>query len=200
MGLRWKLILMVGAVGMASCLAGCSPQDAVKAATIIHAYLPTVMVLATDAVAVTGALDPADAAVVQALGAKVQAELLELNAVSGSYAAAPSTDGWTKLGTTMDELVSDADQGLMAALAIKNPDSQARAKVAISALDAAVHVVDGYLMLARTPEEAQAAATRRAVKLQSVVRYWSPADWQRVETAFGHSGAELQSAGMRLGF
>ena len=79
----------------------------------------------------------------------------------------------------MDALVSDADQGLLAVLAIKNPASQAEAKAALSAVDAAVHVLDGYLLAARTPAEAQAAATQRTVSVQSVVRYWSPRDWQR---------------------
>jgi hypothetical protein len=93
---------------------------------------------------------------------------------------------------------------LLAALSIKDPASQAKAKLALSALDAAMHVVDGYLMAARTPVEAKAVAESRsanqAVKLQSVVRYWSATDWQRVELAFGGRGRDLADAGMRLGF
>jgi hypothetical protein len=198
---RWKAgLLVLVTVGVAACLAGCSQQDGLKAATTIHAYLPTVMGLASDATAVAGTLDPAEAANLQVLGAKVQTELQELEDVSGAYVAAPTGDGWTKLGSVVDELVSDADQGLLAALAIKDPASQAKAKVALSALDAAMHVVDGYLLSARTPAEVNAAAATRAVKLQSVVRYWNPRDWQRVEQAFGGRGEELQGAEMRLGF
>jgi hypothetical protein len=100
----------------------------------------------------------------------------------------------------VDALVSDADAGLLAALEIRNPASQAKAKFVLSALDAAVHVVDGYLLAARSPAEAQAAAAGRAVKLQSVVRYWNAKDWQRVEQAFGRRGGELAAAEMRAGF
>jgi hypothetical protein len=191
---------LLAAIGLASCLFGCSQNDAVKAATLIHAYLPAVMGLASDASAVLGGLDPAEAGAMQALSAKVQTELQELETVSGAYAAAPTSDGWSKMGAVVDSLVTDADQGLLASLAIKNPASQAKAKVALSALDAAMHVVDGYLMTARSPAEATAAASQRAVKLQSVVRYWSPQDVQRVEQAFGARAEDLADAETRLGF
>jgi hypothetical protein len=205
MGKRWKRALgVLVVIGMAACLAGCSQTDAVKAASMIHAYLPAVVVLANDAAATAEGVDPAEAGAIQALSAKVQAELQELELVSGAYAAAPSSDGWMKLGVVVDALVSDADQGLLAVLAIKNPASQVKAKLALSALDAAVHVVDGYLMTARTPVEAKAVAESRsasqAVKLESVARYWSTTDWQRVELAFGGRGRDLADAGMRLGF
>jgi len=129
------------------------------------------------------------------------------------------------LGAVVDALVSDADEGLLAALEIKNPASQAKAEVALSALDAAVHVVDGYLMAVRTPDELKAAAENRAaiqdtekleagksgaekpgtetqgaVKLRTVARYWNSKDWERVEQAFGARGEELLGAEMRSGF
>jgi hypothetical protein len=206
MGKRWMPVLaLLAAIVVSGCLAGCSQADAVKAASAIHAYLPVVMGLASEATAIAGAFDPAEAGTMQALSIKVQAELQELEAVSGSYAAAPSSDGWTKLGAVVDVLVSDADEGLLAAVAIKDPASQAKAKVALSALDAAIHIVDGYLIAARTPDEAQAVASRRSlnagiVKLQMVVQYWTPQDWQRVDQAFGGRGGELAGAEMRLGF
>lgn len=205
MGIGWKRGLgLLGSVCLVTCLAGCSQVDAVKAANMIHAYLPAVMALANDATAMAGALDPAEAVSIQALSAKVQVELQELETASSAYVAAPSSDGWTKLGSVVDALVSDADQGLLNALAIKNPASQAQAKIALSALDAAVHVMDGYLMAARSPAEANAVAESRsanqAVKLQSVVMYWSATDWQRVELAFGGRGRDMADAGMSLGF
>ena len=196
---RWMLA-MVAAVGLACGTVGCSQADAVKAASTIHAYLPVVMGLANDAAAIAAGIDATDGAKIQAVGAKVQSELQELESVSGAYAAGPSSDGWAKLQAVVDQLVSDADAGLMAALEIKNPRSQAEAKIALSALDAAIHVVDGYLTAARTPAEAQAAAAQRTVKLQSVVRYWSPADWQRVDAAFAGRGGEITGAEMALGF
>jgi alcohol dehydrogenase class IV len=183
MGKRWMALL--AAMGMTVCLGGCSQQDAVKAAGAIHAYLPAVMGLTNDASMVAEALDPSETSTLRAVSAKVQAELQELEAVSGAYVAAPSADGWSKLVAVVDALVGDADEGLMAAVAIKNPESQMRAKLALSALDAAVHVVDGYVMAARSPQQAKAVAEQRTVKLQQVVRYWSAADRQRVEQALG---------------
>lgn len=201
MGKKWTLMgALLAAIGLAGCLAGCSQGDAVKAASVIHGYLPAVMALANDAATVAGVMDPAAAPILQAVSAKVQSGLQELETVSSAYAASPSTDGWTKLGTVVDTLVTDADQGLLAAVAIKDSASQSKAKVALSALDAAVHVVDGYLMSARTPAEVQAAAAQRTVKLQSVVRYWNPTDRQRVEQAFGARSEDLYGAEMRLGF
>lgn len=198
---RWKTMpAVLAAMGLSICLVGCSQADAVKAANTIHAYLPVVTGLAADAVAVAEAIDPAAAAVLQALSAKVQTDLQELETVSGAYVAAPSTGGWASLGAAMDALVNDADQGLLAALAIKDPASQAKAKAALSAVDAAVHVLDGYLLTARSPAQAQSSAARRTVKLQLVTRCWSRQDRQRVEQAFGGRGEELQAAEMSLGF
>ncbi len=198
---RWKTMpALLAAMGLSICLVGCSQADAVKAASTIHAYLPVVTGLAGDAVAVAEAIDPSAAAVLQALSAKVQTDLQELETVSGAYAAAPSSGGWASLGATMDALVNDADQGLLAALAIKDPASLAKAKAALSAVDAAVHVLDGYLLAARSPAQAQSSAAQRTVKLQSVTRCWSRQDRQRVERAFGGRGEELQAAEMSLGF
>ncbi len=198
---RWKMALaLLAAIGLTVCLVGCSAADAVKAASTIHAYLPVVAGLAGDAVAVAGTIDPAAAPALRSLSAKVQTDLQELETVSGSYAASPSAGGWANLGAAVDGLVNDADQGLLAALAIKDPASQAKAKAALSALDAAVHVLDGYLQAARTPAETQAAALQRTVKLQTVAREWNRLDWQRVERAFGGRGEALQVAEMSLGF
>jgi hypothetical protein len=189
---RWKMTLAwLAAMGLSVCLASCSQLDAVKAASTIHAYLPVVMGLAGDAVAMAETVDPAVAPALRAVSAKVQTDLQELETVSGAYAAAPTSDGWASLGATVDTLVNEADQGLLAALAIKDPASQAKAKAALSALDAAVHVLDGYLLAARTPAQVQAAAAQRTVKLESVVRCWSRQDWQRVERAFDGHGVDL---------
>jgi hypothetical protein len=201
MAKKWMLTLaLLVAVGMAAFLASCSQGDAVTAAKTIHAYLPVVMGLANEAAAITGALDPAETLRVQAVSGRVQAELGELETLSGAYAAAPTADGWLRLEAVVDALVSDADEALLAAVAIKNPANQGKAKVALSALDAAMHVVDGYLMTARTPAEAKAAADQRAVKLQSVVRYWRPEDRRSVELAFGAHFEDLSGAAIRRGF
>ncbi len=198
---RWKMtVALLAAMGLSVCLVGCSQADAMKAASTIHAYLPVVTGLADDALAVAEGIDPAAAPTLQALSAKVQTDLQGLETVSGAYVAAPSSDGWASLGAAVDSLVNDADQGLLAALAIKDPASQAKAKAALSAVDAAVHVLDGYLMAARSPAQTQTAAAQRTVKLQSVARCWSGQDWQRVERASGGRGEELEAAEMRLGF
>ena len=184
MAKRWMLAL-AAAMGLAGCTVGCSQVDAVKAASTIHAYLPTVMALANEVAAIAAGVDATEATQIQSVSAKVQAELQELESASGAYAASPTSGGWLKVGAVVDQLVSDADAGLMAALEIKNPASQAKAKIALSALDAAIHIVDGYLTAAQAPSAQTAAAERRAVKLAQVTPYWSAADWARVEKASG---------------
>lgn len=161
---RVEILALAGAMALALCLAGCTQADTVKAANAIHAYLPSVMVLAQDAATVIEGVDPSEAAKVKSVSAQVQNDLTELETVSGAYASSPSSDEWVRLGAVVDALVSDSDQGLMAAAEIKNPESQAKVKMAMSALDAAVHAVDGYLLTARTPEEAQAAVAKRTGK------------------------------------
>ena len=197
MAKRWKMAAAwAAAMGLGICLVGCSQVDAVKAANTIHAYLPVVMGLAADAAAVAETLDPSAAPIVQTVSAKVQADLQTLEAVSGAYAASPTADGWASVGAAVDSLVNEADHGLLAALAIKDPASQAKAKAALSALDAAVHVLDGYLTAARGPAQTQSATLRA----RPVARYWTRQDWQRVEVAFGGRGRELQAAEMGRGF
>jgi hypothetical protein len=144
------MLALAAAMGLAGCTVGCSQVDAVKAASTIHAYLPTVMALANEVAAIAAGVDAAEATQIQSVSAKVQAELQELESASGAYAAGPTSSGWLKLSAVVDQLVSDADAGLMAALEIKNPASQAKAKIALSALDAAIHIVDGYLAEAQT--------------------------------------------------
>jgi hypothetical protein len=187
--------MVVAALGLAVVLGGCKQTDAVQAAATIHAYLPTVVALAQDAGTLVAGLEPAEAAEVSQVSAKVQAELAVLEQVSGAYAAAPSAEGWARLGAVVDQLVSDADTGLMAALAIKSEASQTKAKAALSALDAAVHVVEGYLASARGPVAAQAAVEKRPVRLAAVVRQWSASDWRRVETGLGVSREAVMAAG-----
>jgi hypothetical protein len=100
--------VLLAAIGVAACLTSCTQADAVKAASMIHAYLPAVCSLANDAAAIAGGLDPVAASSLQAVNTKVQADLQELETVSGAYAAAPSGSGWTSLGAAVDALVSDA--------------------------------------------------------------------------------------------
>jgi hypothetical protein len=199
-GIRWREVAVPAvALAMALCVAGCSQADAVKAAKMIHAYVPTVTALADDASAMAEALAPDDAAVIRDWNARIQTDLQALGDASGAYAADPSGNGWARLGAAMDSLVADSDHGLLEAMAIKNPESRARAKVALSALNAAVHVLDGFLMTARTPSEVQAVAAARTVKLDQVTRYWGPRDWRTVNAAFGERGKVLAAAMSRRG-
>ncbi|MDR3765285.1 MAG: hypothetical protein P4M01_14450 [Acidobacteriota bacterium] len=183
-GLAMGMALMLGA-------ASCSAGDAVTAAQKISAYLPAVTALANDAALVAEAFDAADAALIQQVSTQVQTELTELSKVCAAYVAAPTSDNWAKLGTAMDELVNDADASLLAASGIKNAKSQAKAKLALSALDAAVHVLDGYLASARTTGQTQAALAARRVKLAEVTAEWNSADWQRANAQTNGCAREL---------
>jgi hypothetical protein len=196
---RWAVALVL-ALGLALGSAGCSQADAEKTASTIHAYLPTVVSLANEAATVAAALDPSDAAEIQSVSAKVQKDLTELELISGTYASAPSSSVWTQLTAVVDQLVSDADSGLLAAANIKDASSQAKAKIALSALDAAVHVVDGYLQAAQPPATVQKTAAARNVKLHEVTQYWNSADWQRVNDRFGGHAQELAEDETRIGF
>jgi len=191
---RRAAVVAVAALALALCAGGCSQAEAVKAAKMIHTYVPTVMALANDAAAIAEALAPGDAAVVREWNTRIQSDLQVLGETSGAYVAEPSGEGWARVGAAMDSLVANADRGLLAAMAIKNPESEVRAKVVLSALNAAVHVLDGFLLTARTPTEVQDAAAARMVKLEQVSRYWSPQDWRRVDAAFAGRGETLAAA------
>lgn len=202
--MRTKVAVGASAMAMTAVLllsaTSCAARDTVQAAKAIAAYLPVVTALANDAAAVAAALDAEDAPLIQQVNAKVQAELTELAKVSAAYVASPTADNWTRLGAVMDGLVNDADTGLLAAAGIKNAESQARAKVALAALDAAVHVLDGYLAAARTPQQTQAAVNARRVKLATVARAWSAADWQRADAPAKGQARELAALAEAEGY
>ncbi len=194
------LAMAMLAVALMSSAMSCAAGEAMQAAKSIAAYLPVVTALANDAAVVAEAIDADDASLIQQVNAKVQVELKELAQVSAAYVASPSTDNWMKLGAVVDQLVNDAYQGLLAAAGIKNAESQVRAKIALSALDAAVHVLDGYLAVARTPVQTQAAVAARKVKLQVVSVAWSVADWQRVNQREGGRGREAVALAQAQGY
>ncbi len=200
-GRAWvALVSLAWALVLAWASAGCSSADAVKAAGVVHAYLPVVSGLAQDAMAIAEGLDPANAQLIGQVSVRVQGDLTEMESLSDAYMATPTADTWTRLLAVVDRMVNDADQGLMAALAIKNPQSQMEAKVALSALDAAIHVVDGYLAAARTPMQAKAAAASRTMKVKAVSRAWSEADKDRVAMALGERVDVMVEAASEAGY
>jgi len=197
-GRAWMALVLALSLAWAS--AGCSSADAVKAATEVHAYLPVVRGLAQDAMAIAEGLDPANAAVIGQVSLKVQGDLAELESLSGAYVANPTADGWTRVLAVVDQMVNDADNGLLSALAIKDPTSRAEAKVALSALDAAIHVLDGYLASAKTPAQVQASAAARTVKVSAVSRMWNESDRERVEAALGKRFDVMVEAASEAGY
>jgi hypothetical protein len=126
--------------------------------------------------------------------------LAELESLSGAYVANPTADGWTRVLAVVDQMVNDADNGLLSALAIKDPTSRAEAKVALSALDAAIHVLDGYLASAKTPAQVQASAAARTVKVSAVSRMWNESDRERVEAALGKRFDVMVEAASEAGY
>jgi hypothetical protein len=197
-GRAWVALLLALSLAWAS--AGCSSADAVKAATEVHAYLPVVSGLAQDAMAIAAGLDPQNVQLIQQVSLKVQGDLAELESLSGAYVANPTADGWTRVLAVVDQMVNDSDNGLLSALAIKDPKSQMEAKVALSALDAAIHVLDGYLASAKTPAQVQASAAARAVKVSAVSRMWSERDRERVESALGKRVDVMVEAASEAGY
>jgi hypothetical protein len=197
---RAAWVSLVLALALAWTSVGCTSADALKAATEVHTYLPVVSGLAQDAMAIAEGLDPANASLIAQVSAKVQNDLTELENLSGAYISNPTAGVWTQLLAVVDQMVNDADKGLLSALAIKDPKSQMEAKMALSALDAAIHVVDGYLAAAKTPAQAQASAAARTVKVQTVSRAWSEADRNRVATALGERFDVMVEAASEAGY
>jgi hypothetical protein len=194
----WMALALALSLAWAS--VGCSSADAVKAATEVHTYLPVVSGLAQDALAIAAGLDPSNAALIGQVSSKVQGDLTELENLSGAYISNPTGNGWTQLLAVVDQMVNDADNGLLSALAIKDPTSRAEAKVALSALDAAIHVLDGYLATARTPAQVQASAAARTVKVSAVTGIWNEADRERVEAALGKKFDVMVEAASEAGY
>lgn len=187
-------VLAVAALGLMlipSGMVGCTGQQVNTVVTDISQYLPTVLALLQDGITIYGALavspntpSPASAAL-----ATVQADVAALQQPIKDYLAASALSGtkatyWTNIQALVDTATKDADQ-LMQIAAVKDPGSQAAGVVVISSLDAAIHVLDGYVSSAQTPQQVAAKAAARSIKVSSVVKYWSRGDKQIVAKQFG---------------
>lgn len=206
----WMMSLCAVAIALALGAAGCSETDAVKAAKQIAAYTPTVEALVRDAVTLAEALDADSAATLEKVNTAVQADLQLVATASAAYAQAPSASGWTAVVQAVDTLVANTDSGLLEAEGIKSSESQLKAKAALAAVDAAVHVLDGYMQSAQPSSTTTSSATTselrwtperrtRRVKVEQVTRYWSAGDWRRVELALGADRGELMRRAWQIG-
>lgn len=198
-------VLLCAALLPLSLTAGCTASQVDQVVQKISAYLPTAMALLQDALTIYAAVgaQPAQAQQSPAVVAlaTVQTDLKALEKPLADYLAASSKSAkataWTNVEALVDTAAADAD-ALMQIAAVKNQASQAAGVVAVTSLDAAVHVLDGYVASTQTPAQVQARMARRALKLRQVSRYWNPQDRQRVAAAFGMPfGVALRTAEAR---
>lgn len=184
---------------------GCTSQQVNSVVKNIDTYLPTALAILQDAITIYGAVGTPQTAGNPAASAlaTVQADLTAIQKPIQDYLAASAISGstkqtaWTNIQALVDTATKDAD-ALMQIAAVKNPNSQAAGIVVISSLDAAVHVIDGYVSSAQTPAQVAAKAQARTVKLKAVVQYWSAGDKQMVAEAAGVPfGVALKAAESR---
>jgi hypothetical protein len=187
--------------------AGCTSSQVNTVVTEITAYLPTVTALLQDAITAyaafgagsTTASDP----VAKGLNT-AKTDLAILTSDATQYVAATSsadkTTAWTNIQDAVDVLATNADSTLQLA-AVKNSNSNAAGVVVLASLDAAVHVLDGYVSSAQSTATVQAKMARRSVRLRNVARYWNPEEKQKVATAYGSSSFDsLYNRAVALGF
>lgn len=194
-------ILLAGSCGMT----GCTGAQVNTVITDINAYLPTALALLQDALTIYAAVgvtpgqtDP----VAQGL-ATAEADMKALQGPIADYLAASSSatkaSTWTNIKAVVDTLTKDADQ-LMQIAALKNAQSQKQALIALTAFDAAVHVIDGYVSSTLTPAQVQARASARTMKFMTLNRMWSAKDKQMIAKAYGEPYPVLMRQAQTFGF
>ena len=187
-------VLAVAALGLMlipSGMIGCTSQQVNTVVTDISQYLPTVLALLQDGITIYSAVGASSntASPAAAALATVQADVAALQQPIKDYLAASALSGtkttyWTNIQALVDTATKDADT-LMQIAAVKDPGSQAAGVVVISSLDAAIHVLDGYVSSAQTPAQVAAKAAARSIKVSSMVKYWSQGDKQMVSAQLG---------------
>jgi len=172
-------------VGVMATTTSCTSSQVTAVVQKIWSFLPTVESINSDVAAVVSVLDPKDAVLIEGVTAMVNNGLKELQTLTAAYTANPSESTWKNIVALVDSIVTNGDAALLQAAKISDPASQVKATTIIGALDAALHIIDGWVASTQTPAQASATAAARTTKLQSVVRYWSQQDKDRVAREMG---------------
>lgn len=186
----------LGAVALACLMlsftfTGCTASQVNTVVSEINSYLPTAVSLLNEAITIYQAVATPDAKTASVTSAltTVQSDLTAIQTLLSDYLASTAsssakTTAWTNIKTAIDTAVTDVDSLLIIA-AVKNSDTKATGLTVIAALDAAVHVIDGYVSSTQSPAEVNAKAAKRTVKLRQVSQYWSASDKQEIARAAG---------------
>jgi len=196
----WMLVVMIAVIPVTGCTA--SQVDSVVSK--ISTYLPTVLSLLNEAITIYSAVGTSGSvASVSSPLTVVQADLANLQKPLADYLAATSssakTTNWTNIEALVDTATTDADTLLQIA-AVKNTDTQATGVIIISSLDAAVHIIDGFVSSAQSTATVQTKLAKRTVKLKTVSQHWSPQDQYNVSKAFGAPYSVVMARAEALGF
>lgn len=188
------LVLVASLLG-ATTMTGCTASQVNTVVQEISSYLPTVVALVNDGLAIatavgsTGststAVDSSVATALKTASADLQnLEPLLATYLSKSSSSADKTTAWTNIQALVDTAVTDTDN-LLTLAAVKNANSSAEAVTIIASINAAVHVLDGYVSSAQSTNQVQAKMAKRTVKLHALMKLWAPKDKELVESKLG---------------
>ena len=173
---------------------GCTSADVAKAVALVAAELPTALALAQDALSIVAGLGVN--ANVQIPVDKVQA----LEALCNDYTAHPSSNTFDQVVALVDQLVNQGDSDLLTVAAIKDPATAQKATAVLAALDAVLHIIDGYVTSAQSTKQVQARAQARRARLKAVTQYWTEQQKNDVAAKFNMPYDKLMQIETRAGF
>ena len=159
-------------------MVGCTPVQVNQAVNQISAYLPTVLSLLNEAITIYNAVSvkQTNPEAARAL-ADIQTTLASLQRPLNDYLSATSSSSkstaWANVEALVDTAVKDADT-LLAAAHVKDPQTAATGTIIIGSLDAAIHVLDAFVIGAQTKAQVQAKLARRTVKISALDQAWTP--------------------------
>lgn len=170
---------------------GCNSMDAQKAAQLISGVLPSVLSAEQAVGALLVAVDPAVGIPLQAFQPLISAGVAELENLLRGYEANPSASAWASVVSTVDNLVNQGDQQLLAASQIKDVASQAKATGIIAAFDALLHVIDGYVQQTQSVAQVKKTMTARKVSMNKALSLLNQQQRGQVAQAYGFAPAQF---------
>lgn len=201
----WLLVVLVTMGTLPT--TGCSATTVNKVVSEINAYLPTAVSLLNEAITIYSAVgttgqNTSSSNVSSAL-TTVSTDLTNLKKPLADYLAAASsankTSAWSNIKALVDTAVNDSDT-LLSVAKVSDSNSKEAGTLIIASLDAAVHILDGYVTSAQSKTEIKAKLAKRTVKLAEVERSWSVTDREQVAHATGVSYSTLLGEAERMGF
>lgn len=130
-----------------------TPQSQINTAVQnVETWAP---IVATDAAALISSIaqfsSPADAAKLQTLVVQIQQDVTPIQALCAAYLANPSAGILAQITAAINNANTASSSALLAALDIKDPNSQATAKAALAAIATALTILTTYFSAAGQP-------------------------------------------------